>query len=946
MASSIHNANSTIDDLTLALADFSRVPSPEPTRHLLCCCGKEDCQNATTWAELKTRLESRLILSAEVGQALLQRHEAYVREHERREAPPTSDTSNPRDEDDESISDPSAAEISELVKEKARLEKVLHLTLRLAISNLEVQCLNQALVNNEVGEASTKTIMQELNQARETISRLTAQHARSVGWEARLSTAIREKDDMQQERDGESNRAKLAEFRLASMKDKAAKLQRDVKRLQETLEERRLHRMESSENLLHDARLRLETLQGSQLGQTALVEQTELTTVLESLVSDNEILKRDNAELQSMLTESREELHTLHEEIEEHRAKPPSIISRAPTPQKRHPFVSSSVPASVGKDNSFHLFNPRSSSVDRKNPRHFEPLTPETSRLPLSPTESFAPSETKWLSISQPRPRYPSSNISIEVEESCDENDADRQSPEKRKTRKTILLLTRSRAVQTENWPQLLSPSPLPSYMSATSPYDPRSESSSFSDTHSSHLSTLLDRFSGLHTRMSQADALTLTNRLKRQHLKGADIGHLSRSTINNIIYETTTLRTQYRFLLEDDSVAIPCTRRDFRSLFKLFKEIYTDMGEMRVLLNDIIIDPTCASKVSEQALNPSIAEEDAKSKGEESAGSSAGSGWISKLFSPGRADSSGERLRLNRYVNGRTPSTRPRFIPKLGPALSASATTVNVEFSGIAAGRSTTSTVASQVKSGDGEALGPSASSHSASAVMNIFAGAPQHVTDPWVVVSKGPRRVPSFVKDQVPVAEFSGGTLGRSAGRRNGNAISRDVDAVIDVQTPLRADDETADDLAPLLQRTLRRRGLSDSSIHSTFTSHAEDVPPAPSINIGTPAWPIRPSVFETLSRTVQSIRGTASGGSGIIDAPAVSPPQQVHESVVELPRSSTPGPLRNFLPNLTSWAAAGNLLEPLPDASFSVGSVRDESFMVTRTRRPGEPHTMDYF
>ncbi|KAG6919755.1 hypothetical protein DXG01_001589 [Tephrocybe rancida] len=925
MANSIHNANSTIDDLTLALANFSRVPSPEPTRLLSCCCGKEDCENAISWSELKARLESRLILSAEVGQALLQRHEAYVRRHESQE-PQATVTREPGDEVyDDNIPDSSAAEISVLVKEKARLEKRL----------------NQALVNNEVTEASTKTIMQELHQARATISRLTAQHARSVGWETRLSTAIREKDDMQQERDGESNRAKLAESRFVAMKDKTAKLQRDVRRLQETLEERRVHRLESSESLLHDARLRLEALQTSQLGQTALVEQTELTAVLESLVSDNEILKRDNAELQSMLTESREEIHALQEEVEEHRAKPPSVISRAGTPQMRHPFVSSSVPGSVGKDNSFHMFNPRSTSMDRKSRRSFEPLTPETSRRPLSPADSLAPSEPKWLSINQPRPRYPSSNISIEVEESpYDENDGDSLSPEKRKTLKTLLLLTRSRAVQTENWPHLLSPSPLPSYMSTTPPHVPRSESSSFSDTLSSHLAVLLDRFSALHTRMSQADALTLTNRLKRQHLKGADIGHLSRNNINSIIAETTNLRLQYRFLLEDDSVAIPCTRRDFRVLFKLFKDIFTNMGEMRVLLNNVIIDPSCAPKVSEHALHPSIAEADEKHQEQDSVGSSAGGGWISKLFSPTRVDGSGERSALNHSVtaSGRPPPSRPRLIPKLGPALSASATTVNVEFSGITAGRSTTSTVASQVKNGDAQLPGPSVPPHSASTVMNIFAGAPQRVADPWVVIPKGPRRATSFVR---PPSEFSSATLGRSGNRSNSNTISRDVDAVIDVQGPLHVDDEAADDLAPLLQRTLRRRGMSDSSLHSTFTSQAEDAQPTP---IDAPAWPPRSSVFETFSRTVQSLRNTASGtvGNGVIEAPAAISPS---EPVVVPPRTSTPGPLRNFLPNLTSWAAAGNMLDAVPDASFMVGSVRDDTFM-PRTRRPGEPRTMEGF
>lgn len=45
-----------------------------------------------------------------------------------------------------------------------------------------------------------------------------------------------------------------------------------------------------------------------------------MTKVLESLVADNEALKRDNAELQNILTETREDLRTLQEELDERRA--------------------------------------------------------------------------------------------------------------------------------------------------------------------------------------------------------------------------------------------------------------------------------------------------------------------------------------------------------------------------------------------------------------------------------------------------------------------------------------------------------------------------------------------------------------------------------------------------------------------------------------------------
>lgn len=84
------------------------------------------------------------------------------------------------------------------------------------------QRLNQVIVNNEVTEVSNKTLLQELQDSRATISRLTAHHARSIGWDTRITAALKERDDMQQERDCESHRARLAESRFAALKDKTS----------------------------------------------------------------------------------------------------------------------------------------------------------------------------------------------------------------------------------------------------------------------------------------------------------------------------------------------------------------------------------------------------------------------------------------------------------------------------------------------------------------------------------------------------------------------------------------------------------------------------------------------------------------------------------------------------------------------------------------------------
>lgn len=80
-----------------------------------------------------------------------------------------------------------------------------------------------------------------------------------------------------------------------------------------------MHRLESTDSILQEARLRLETVRSS-VGLTAKAEQDELAHVLETLVDDNETLKRDNAELQRLLSDTREDVHALQEEVEERRA--------------------------------------------------------------------------------------------------------------------------------------------------------------------------------------------------------------------------------------------------------------------------------------------------------------------------------------------------------------------------------------------------------------------------------------------------------------------------------------------------------------------------------------------------------------------------------------------------------------------------------------------------
>jgi hypothetical protein len=75
-------------------------------------------------------------------------------------------------------------------------------------------------LNTEVTEANTKDLLEEAQDLRATVGRLSTEHARSIGWESRLRTAIQERDDFRQERDVEGRRARVAENRLVALGDK------------------------------------------------------------------------------------------------------------------------------------------------------------------------------------------------------------------------------------------------------------------------------------------------------------------------------------------------------------------------------------------------------------------------------------------------------------------------------------------------------------------------------------------------------------------------------------------------------------------------------------------------------------------------------------------------------------------------------------------------------
>lgn len=113
-------------------------------------------------------------------------------------------------------------------------------------------------MNNEVSEASNKVVLQELQDTRSNLSRLTTQHTKCAGLESRLARATMEKEDLQQERDSANQRTRVAEARIVSLRDRVSRLQDKLTTLHTELDQHRNHRLELSEEISQGARSQLE----------------------------------------------------------------------------------------------------------------------------------------------------------------------------------------------------------------------------------------------------------------------------------------------------------------------------------------------------------------------------------------------------------------------------------------------------------------------------------------------------------------------------------------------------------------------------------------------------------------------------------------------------------------------------------------------------------------
>ena len=246
----------------------------------------------------------------------------------------------------------------------------------------------------------------------------------------------------------------------------------------------------------------------------------------------------------------------------------------------------------------------------------------------------------------------------------------------------------------------------------------------------------------------------------------------------------------------------------------------------------------------------------------------------------------------------------------------------------------------------------------------MGIFAGAPRPAEgDPWVVIARPPssnRKVSRTTSLAGMSKAAASATIGRASLRHaasSGKRLSRIVDAVIDSPQPNNGEPGAGgsgsgssdnEGPPPALERALRR-GLSDSSIHTTFTQHGDEPHPEPG-----PAQPMdRESVLQALSRKMQSFRFTSATPAPAqvntaADVSSTSRPQTPtrrqepnSSEDPDTPKRSPPRPIprpqqqprSTSLFGLSSWAAAFEESDDAHDGvptPYYAGSPREEEFI----------------
>jgi hypothetical protein len=272
-----------------------------------CCCGSADCVFLAHNGRLLDGLERDVTKAAQLGQALLVRHEAYVAdsERDRRQMLASIDTL----EQDKLALEASNAE--SIKANRALLDQLEQLNDAVSSSDAHIRALNDTLRSTE-----------------DELHRLSALAARTQILESQLLDLEREQIVLQSKLDTRTidertavQRWRTAERTLGELQDQIDRIEREAREEHDRHLEvvARMERRMAVEGELNTAAARLKAKAGHDKATTSVVSH-----FVKDILLDNANLQHGILELREMLVNSNEEVERLRDQLSIHQPVSPS----------------------------------------------------------------------------------------------------------------------------------------------------------------------------------------------------------------------------------------------------------------------------------------------------------------------------------------------------------------------------------------------------------------------------------------------------------------------------------------------------------------------------------------------------------------------------------------------------------------------------------------------
>ncbi|KAM3425430.1 hypothetical protein BST61_g7376 [Cercospora zeina] len=384
-----------------------QVPSiPERQPAITCCCGDAACAYLRHNEQALTVLERDVRTAAQIGKALLTRHEAYIQDSEKERKA-------------------MAAQIQSLEVEKQALERQNANAIEENRSLLDqLELLNNAVADSDTQVTNLQTTLRSTQQELQKLSYL---QSRTESLEQQLADFEREQASWQMTFEQKDQAEKTALRRWQEAQRTLLHLQEQMEHIErEAKEEKERHvevlgRMERQ----HAVEKELDSAAGRLKGAAAVKAAGNGTNVVSHFVKD---ILQDNANLQMGIVELRDMLHNSNEEVETLRKQlsvHQPVISAAdipePTTSPIRPHLNEEMRRTTSQElhvhHHYHAPNtPKASIVRRPKKKRYGALTPNHYTTPTSglstPRHSFSiPSNTAAI-LSQTAASLPGQRIS------------------------------------------------------------------------------------------------------------------------------------------------------------------------------------------------------------------------------------------------------------------------------------------------------------------------------------------------------------------------------------------------------------------------------------------------------------------------------------------------------------------------------------------------------